>query len=51
MKPASMPRIKAKFNKSIAKAKQKPASISKHAKILGKLGGRPKEDFRYTKST
>jgi len=33
-----------KFNKQTIKPQLKPASIRKHAKILGKLGGRPKQE-------
>jgi len=34
-----------KTSKQAAKPKSKPASISKHAKVLGKLGGRPKANY------
>jgi len=34
-----------KTSKQIIKTPPKPASISKHAKILGKLGGRPKKEI------
>lgn len=33
-----------KTSKHTPKAKSKPASITKHARVLGNLGGRPKND-------
>jgi len=33
-----------KFNKQTVKPQLNRASIRKHAKILGKLGGRPKQE-------
>lgn len=33
-----------KTSKQDAKAYKKPASISKHAKLIGSLGGRPKKN-------
>lgn len=36
---------KNKTSKHTGKAYEKPASISKHAKIIGSLGGRPKKEY------
>lgn len=36
---------KSKTSKHTAKPASKPASISKHARVLGKLGGRPKREM------
>lgn len=36
---------KSKTSKHKPKEYKKPASISKHAKIIGKLGGRPKKTY------
>lgn len=39
-----------KTSKHKTPIKQKPASIAKHASIIGKLGGRPKKEVRLTDS-